>query len=828
MRACVSFLLTLILLIFAINLHAQGTAFTYQGRLYDGGNPANGDYDLQFALYDASTNGNQVGSAMTNAATAVTNGLFTVTLDFGGVFNGSNYWLQIAARTNGGSAFTTLSPLQALTPVPYAVYAQTSGVAVSAGSFTGGGQFTPLSTNNPSNFGLVLNNVTPAVTNAFLPANGALYGALVGSTAEATNVEDLSDDYLKSVSTRYGQQNPTPLRGYILWGDAPNFGCDFQQLSNTVQIAEANGMWTNGFNNIFVGPNSFFPRGTNWTQPLMWDTNKFPGGGVAVANYVHSKGGKVFVYHAFGGVGTNGLDFCNNSDYITPYTAYADTVGDITNLMDGGMYDHCDADDQYVTPDFIRAVLRTVGNAILTYNGAPAVSTPFRPFALNLVAIDGGNFEYDIGLPYSGNPYPNNLNYSMQGANSSEFAAQGIDYPSLTNLNFKMDYAYPFANQIRPGVSIGIGGWWDAFVGSSITDTNYVKADIAIDALWSSQSWVGSNAPAVLYNNQDIKSAWDDPAWNPPVNITNDVPNISGYNGRIMGLSVWQKNLSPLDGDLTRQRVYVVVVNNHTFATNCLISLTQIESYAGSAANLVYIRDIWAQTNFDTQGSAYNVTVGAQTAEPLMISWYPATTAGQTLGWNGLNFILSSPYADITNEQILTPSAIVNQVISDGATNVVNFMPSSSGESLESTNNAQFLGFYANDGLGGSTTASLSTNGLHLGTNGEVTWSGTAAGTATPVTSLSSPAAGVVAVGTGSNNSSNGTLQAAAVVAGSASAATGFVINSNAWNITTYTNGMANFASSIVSSNGTPVVIYLSNGVPYIYYLNSSGGGIIP
>jgi hypothetical protein len=139
MRACVSFLLTLILLIFAINLHAQGTAFTYQGRLYDGGNPANGDYDLQFALYDASTNGNQVGSAMTNAATAVTNGLFTVTLDFGGVFNGSNYWLQIAARTNGGSAFTTLSPLQALTPVPYAVYAQTSGVAVSAGSFTGGG-----------------------------------------------------------------------------------------------------------------------------------------------------------------------------------------------------------------------------------------------------------------------------------------------------------------------------------------------------------------------------------------------------------------------------------------------------------------------------------------------------------------------------------------------------------------------------------------------------------------------------------------------------------------------------------------------------------------
>ena len=32
---------------------AQGTAFTYQGRLNDGGNPANGSYDLRFALYDA-------------------------------------------------------------------------------------------------------------------------------------------------------------------------------------------------------------------------------------------------------------------------------------------------------------------------------------------------------------------------------------------------------------------------------------------------------------------------------------------------------------------------------------------------------------------------------------------------------------------------------------------------------------------------------------------------------------------------------------------------------------------------------------------------------
>ena len=32
----------------------QTTAFTYQGKLTDGGNPANGSYDLQFALFDIS------------------------------------------------------------------------------------------------------------------------------------------------------------------------------------------------------------------------------------------------------------------------------------------------------------------------------------------------------------------------------------------------------------------------------------------------------------------------------------------------------------------------------------------------------------------------------------------------------------------------------------------------------------------------------------------------------------------------------------------------------------------------------------------------------
>src|SRR5260221_4956739 len=98
-------------------LFAQGTAFGYQGRLTDNGSPANGNYDLRFDVRDAATAGKQVGPASTLLAVAVSNGLFTVTLDFGaGVFTGPARWLEIGARTNGSGNLTTLTPRQPFTP----------------------------------------------------------------------------------------------------------------------------------------------------------------------------------------------------------------------------------------------------------------------------------------------------------------------------------------------------------------------------------------------------------------------------------------------------------------------------------------------------------------------------------------------------------------------------------------------------------------------------------------------------------------------------------------------------------------------------------------
>ena len=123
------------------NVHqtvAQGTAFTYQGRLGVGTNAANGIYDLQLGLYDAANSGNLVAGPVTNSNVSISNGLFTVIVDFGtGAFNGAERWLKISARSNAIGAFTDLAPLQQITPTPYAVTAGNLNGVLASSQFAG-------------------------------------------------------------------------------------------------------------------------------------------------------------------------------------------------------------------------------------------------------------------------------------------------------------------------------------------------------------------------------------------------------------------------------------------------------------------------------------------------------------------------------------------------------------------------------------------------------------------------------------------------------------------------------------------------------------------
>jgi hypothetical protein len=156
------------LVLLAPAARAQTTAFTYQGRLNSGVAPATGSYDFRFQIYNAVNA--VVAGPLTNAPVGVTNGLFTVTLDFGAnVFDGSTRSLEIGVRTNGDtSAYTVLAPRQALASVPYAIQ---SVNASNAAALT-----TPLQATN----------IAGTIPNALLSTNVAVLTNTVVFTAGVT------------------------------------------------------------------------------------------------------------------------------------------------------------------------------------------------------------------------------------------------------------------------------------------------------------------------------------------------------------------------------------------------------------------------------------------------------------------------------------------------------------------------------------------------------------------------------------------------------------------------------------------------------------------
>jgi hypothetical protein len=125
-RICFRLMLAcaMVALNFIGNASAQTTQFTYQGKLTENGNPASGQYDFQFKLFDTSTvgTGTQLGSTVNVSPVTVSAGIFTVQLDFGvSVFPGAARFLEIAVKQTSGSTFTTLGPRQPFTSNPYAI-----------------------------------------------------------------------------------------------------------------------------------------------------------------------------------------------------------------------------------------------------------------------------------------------------------------------------------------------------------------------------------------------------------------------------------------------------------------------------------------------------------------------------------------------------------------------------------------------------------------------------------------------------------------------------------------------------------------------------------
>jgi hypothetical protein len=114
----------------AVGAESVGTAFTYQGRLTDKEQPADGRYDFQFSLYDTDVDGEPLRKPVLIPEVQVLNGLFTVGVDFGTPFTGGSRWLQVEMRPSGEPDFSALTPRQFLSAVPHAGFADTAGTAV--------------------------------------------------------------------------------------------------------------------------------------------------------------------------------------------------------------------------------------------------------------------------------------------------------------------------------------------------------------------------------------------------------------------------------------------------------------------------------------------------------------------------------------------------------------------------------------------------------------------------------------------------------------------------------------------------------------------------
>ncbi|HYG24859.1 MAG TPA: tail fiber domain-containing protein [Verrucomicrobiae bacterium] len=186
------------LVVSAAQLFAQGTAFTYQGQLNDGTSPASGIYDLRFTIHDLASGGGALGGAVTNSATSVNNGLFTVTLNFGAApFNGADRWLEIGVRTNGGGAFTTLSPRQAITATPYSIQ---SANASTAATVSGSVSVTQLA-------GTILSNNIGAesITTSMLAPGAVTTGAIADGAVTAAKMV-IDSNWFAALTIA----NPTP------------------------------------------------------------------------------------------------------------------------------------------------------------------------------------------------------------------------------------------------------------------------------------------------------------------------------------------------------------------------------------------------------------------------------------------------------------------------------------------------------------------------------------------------------------------------------------------------------------------------------------------
>ncbi|MEZ5424678.1 MAG: tail fiber domain-containing protein [Pyrinomonadaceae bacterium] len=251
---------------------SQTTAFNYQGSLKDGGNPANGNYDFEFLLFGAASGGSQIGSTVAVGNVVVTDGIFSVSLNFGDQFTGANRFLEIRVRPAGQSGFTILAPRQMVNSSPYSVKslkAENATTADNALSLGGVAANQYVLTNdsrlsdardplpNSSNY---INNTTSqqSSSNFNISGNGTAGGTISGDIVAATSFFTLNGQRILSGSTSNSLFVGLGTENNNNTGDSNTFVGTFAGNGNTTGKLNAFFGRSAGQNNTSGDDNSFF------------------------------------------------------------------------------------------------------------------------------------------------------------------------------------------------------------------------------------------------------------------------------------------------------------------------------------------------------------------------------------------------------------------------------------------------------------------------------------------------------------------------------------------------------------------------------------------
>ena len=258
---------------------AQTTEITYQGSLKVSGLPANANYDFEFRLFDALSGGTQIGSLIPQTGVAVSDGVFSVRLDFGPNFPGLDRYLEIAVRPAGAGGFTFLNPRQKITSAPYAIR------SVSASS----------------------------ATNAITATNALNLGNVPAATYVVTTDPRLSDARNPVAGSPSYIQNTNSPQASSNFNISGNGNAGTFNATTRYNFAGVHLISALGLNNVFVGAGSgLLNTGTY---------NAFVGGLAGFEN----KGGSNNSF--FGAEAGKNNSFGNNNSFFGAYAGNATTTG---------------------------------------------------------------------------------------------------------------------------------------------------------------------------------------------------------------------------------------------------------------------------------------------------------------------------------------------------------------------------------------------------------------------------------------------------------------------------------------------------------------------